>query len=397
MKRIGLSLSLGKAWAVTLGAARADAWTAEWEVSEAGLRDLLARLKAHVGGAARLHVALLPGLSELRRLSLPPLKPGDLRDVVRRNLPRYFPRGDKPLAFGAQVVPGGVWVAVAPLDIVSALEQGTRAVAWRLESVSPAEIAWAQHGAASGATEMVVRLDDRVETLHFDRDGLTEIRRTPRRLAPPDANGLESPETVAAALAQKTAGPEIVSDGEWSRRSVAVRRGAGWLAAAAVLVVLLAGAVQWWGETRELAMLRGARAQHAPQVAQALASRQRADSLESRYAILSQGALTPGGSSGLDPALGKTLGSSLPWSGLLAEIAERLPRTAYLTAFQASGDSITLEGVAKDAGPVLEALRSAPHIAALRATAPIRREVRDSGRTVERFSLGARLASGGER
>ena len=81
------------------------------------------------------------------------------------------------------------------------------------------------------------------------------------------------------------------------------------------------------------------------------------------------------------------------WSGIIAEVAEHLPSDAHLIGMRGTGDSLLLEGVAARAAGVFESLQLAPGVAGVRAAAPIRQEGQDSGAAVERFSLGARLAT----
>ena len=342
---------------------------------------------------ARLSVALLPDLCQIRQVSLPPLREDERRQVIARHVARHFPGVSVPQALGTALAPeGGLIVATAPLAVVEGIEQATAAMGWHLAGIRPAEAAWAVAGEAEspGVERVVVALADRVEVLQAQRGSVTAVRRIPNVLADakcraqltqePSTVTLVSPEALAAAFADRTGNPAIVSAARWEGGRLGVRRLTRRFAAAACVLLLLSAGVQWWGAERALAMLRAERAADAPDVAEALGRRQEVARLREQYALL-----RPDGP------------GARRWSQVLSVVADRLPRTAYLTVFRGTGDSLALEGVAREAGPVLDALREAPSVAALRATAPIRRETRNDGTAVERFALGARLVPAGER
>jgi len=431
MKRIGLALGKGTAWATPLDGGVPSAptiWSGRWPAQDArqGLHALLDELRAAFGvRRARVHVALLPELCQLRRVTLPPLREQERRDVMARTLPRLLPGGSVPQAFGAAPdSSGGLLLAAAPGALVEALEDSVPAVGWRLAAVLPAEAAWAAAARAASpeVRRVLVSLTDRLELLLLTKAEVERVRRLPRKVADREraaewlreaiavdsdapalavvsedadrgflhevaaASGSQvldvdaelAPGALAAAFADRSRGPEIVTDARWTARRAAVRRATRTLATAAGVLLVLSGAAQWWGAERELAALRTERAANANAVAEALDRRQQVANLMERYAVLRS-----------DSVDGRR------WSQVLGVVAGRLPRTAYLTAFRAAGDSFALEGVAREAGPVLDALRAAPQVAALRATAPIRRETRDNGTAVERFALGARLVAAG--
>ena len=86
------------------------------------------------------------------------------------------------------------------------------------------------------------------------------------------------------------------------------------------------------------------------------------------------------------------------WTFVVAQVAKHLPDESYLTGFAASSDSVTLRGIAEDAGAVLRGLRDAPALGGLRVEGPIRQEQVAGEAPIERFLLSARLRTraGGE-
>jgi Tfp pilus assembly protein PilN len=82
--------------------------------------------------------------------------------------------------------------------------------------------------------------------------------------------------------------------------------------------------------------------------------------------------------------------TAVPWARVLATLGVTLPLDAHVTALRAMGDTIELEGAARDAGGVFTALEQA-RFTELSATAPLRRERTADGVTVERFTFRARV------
>jgi hypothetical protein len=334
-------------------------------------------------GPARVEVALLPEVCQVRRVSMPPLTRAERRAVLERTLTRHLP-GSGPWAFGDEAGAGGALVVAAPLDLVLALQRGLAQPGLRLGAVRAAYQAWL--AAADGAATTLVVTANRLELVHATDGRIRSVRRMPRSLTPGDAvAGMsphvtldQDPEAMAAAFATRASGPEIVTADAFARRERIARGVVRRLTGIAAGLALLAAGLAWWGTWREVTALRAAREAHAPAVARALAVRERVTRLDERLAALDPSRST-------NPA----------WSRVVADLAEHLPPTAFLTAFRGAGDSVSLEGYAREAGPVLEALRQAPAVAALRATAPIRREGGPGDAAVDRFVLGLRLAPRG--
>jgi hypothetical protein len=79
------------------------------------------------------------------------------------------------------------------------------------------------------------------------------------------------------------------------------------------------------------------------------------------------------------------------WTLVVAQITKHLPDESYLIGFAASSDSITMRGIAEDAGAVIRGLRDAPVLGALKVEGPIRQEQVAGEAPIERFLLSARL------
>jgi hypothetical protein len=419
MRRLGVALGRTGAWV-------APAWRGAPPTREgirllqaAGIEALVTEVREAVGpAAATLDIVLLPELYQLRRIALPPLSPAERRAVLERTVGRYLP-AHGPWAFGAQPATEGIVIAAASRDDVIAIERAVSGAGFRLGSVRPAIFAWL--AAARPARYVMIGTPARIELVDAPGGRIGAVRRLPRTLADPgtvrelvpegvpdeagpvsliaherDARMIDAalvghvalrdvtrglaPEALAAAFATRAGGPEIVTADTHARRERTVRRVTRGLAAIAAGLVVLAGAAGWWGQWREVRALRGARAAQAAEVVAALALRERVTHLHDRLAVLDP-----------DPERERA------WTRVLADVADHLPPGAFLTAFRAAGDSVSLEGYARESGAVLDALREAPAVAALRATAPIRREAGAGDATVDRFVLGVRLVGAGQR
>lgn len=155
------------------------------------------------------------------------------------------------------------------------------------------------------------------------------------------------------------------------------RRQAVRLGVAAVLILLLAGAVHLWGAGAQLRAVERERAFLAEAVAPALAMRDSLDRMEERLASLR----------GLGEA-------SHRWTFALVEIAMILPPEAHLTAFRAAGDTVAVEGSGGRAGDALAALRGSTSFREARMEGTIQRDLGEGG-AAERYTLSALLAGPG--
>jgi hypothetical protein len=141
-------------------------------------------------------------------------------------------------------------------------------------------------------------------------------------------------------------------------------------------MLLLSAGLELWGVKRELAAVEEERRAIRGVVAEAIELRQTVEGIQDRLDGLAVAEAT-----------------SSRWSGVIADVADHLPADAHLISLRGAADTLVLEGVATRAAGAFEGLRGAPGVTGVRAEAPIRQESQDGGATVERFSLGARLAA----
>jgi len=372
---------------------------AEWDDLRLGLIELKEQLGLE---RPRAFVALLPPLAQARVVELPRLTVAEYTRVLSRDAARYFVTGRDPqLAAGQPLESRGspvrVLAATAPRDLIDAVVTALEASGWRVESIVPAAAAWlAAAGAAAGAgrgrrdrVAIVVPAGDAIEVLHVEAGRLASLRRIPGSSGSADdvtaaltdlgstVQRLSDPTASAAVGVWDAIGPQLLPERCLvERRHRATRLGVRLSAAALVLVVAAAG-LDWWGARRDLATVAARRASIRGDVAVALARQDTVDALLARHA-----------------GLARADREAQRWSEVLADFSQYLPRDAYLAAFRGRGDSVGLEGVAQRAAAVFAALQRAPHVAGVRADAPIRQEasLRPGALPVERFAVTARLA-----
>lgn len=352
-----------------------------------------------------LCVALMPPLSQLRRLDLTGMTESEARRVVSRDPARFLPLRSKRLTVELE---GTGWrrttpflLAAAPTATIEAIGGAARQAGWSLGDVVPAELAWAAAARREGRThrkagELIVCLERHIAVVRVDRHGIISIRRTPaaHEDATPsavraqcaergtavssDARVIASPDeaaALAAELAPLTPGPTFLPAEARTRVRQRVRRATTRRLAAVVLLLALAGALELFGLARERASIAGERTRIRRTVAQALVVRESVAVLSERLAAVRAVAL-----------------DSPRWSTWLATLADALPSDAFLLSLNAEGDSLHLEGSATRAAPVFDALAAVRGIQGVRPEGPIRQEVRDGGATSEHFVLAALLA-----
>lgn len=397
-----------------------------------GLAAALAELKQMAGaaGGGRLAVALLPPLVEMRRLELPPLGESEIGQLLSRNGGRYFVGARGPQVAGA-LVPRGrresagpVLAASASARLLSALHNAARGAGWQVASVTPAESAWA--AAAVGLWPSFARRASQLLVHEQDRTALVELEAgraaNVRRFRPGDADAdlvaaaigeasvggatsvgafgvtgrdelrralaargitvntatgawaehADSPEVMAAAFADRSGGPWLVTDAARAEQRARVSRAAVIVAAAAALFFVAAAGVELWGLKGDLAGVRAERAAIRSQVSATLVGR---TSVEDAYRRIA--------------ALAAAQRDEPHWAPVLAQLSARIPRDAYLTAFHVRGDSLVLDGLATSAGRVFDAIEHSPGLADVRAAAPVRREVQEGSPAMERFTIAA--------
>ncbi|HEU6453729.1 MAG TPA: hypothetical protein VFT57_20095 [Gemmatimonadaceae bacterium] len=393
MTRIGVALGLDTITAVT---PRGDVWRSSFEPG--ALPEILGELRDRLSRPrSPLVVALLPPLVQVRRVELPALTDEELRRVLTRDVERYLPDVRVPQVAAAaragtrRSSPVTYLIAAADAALVSSLYDAARKSGWQLASVVPAYAAWEIAGRhLQPAPEhqdgyLLLRQCDRMEALLVQRGRLTLVRRfrasvsmdaVTAALGELSAVPLNEPEVLAARYAPRVRGAGLVPDAVRAARARGETRWSVRMLAVAAALLVLAGALEMWGQHRELAAIRARRAALSGHVARAMQLRESIEDIQARLRTLA-----------------RAESSASRWSAVVSVVAERLPRDAYLVKLRGAGDSLVLEGAALRAAGAFEALRNAPGISGVRADAPIRQEARDSQPPIERFTIGARLGA----
>ena len=391
------------------------------------LTKALREMRTVYGNArASVAVALLPPLVHCRLIDMPGLSSDEIQRVVSRDVTSYFPVGASAHVVGVCTVRGtrpgsaSVLAAAAPAALIDAIHDAAVTAGCVVTTVVPSATAWttaAQQLEPDESVEqrtLVAILDGHVEVLTVEHGQLTGLRRVRSdgpeqrplidtlaerkdivllgvpRLAEPIARSLTAaglrltipgtpespaaPELLAAQFAQSADGPLLMPEPvRAERRRQRTRRAVQVLVASAILLVA-AGALELRGVQRELAAVSAQRLELRGRLAGVLATRDTVTLLAERIAAL------------------RSTEMNVPrWSDALALVAEYLPRDAHLLSLRAEGDSLVLEGVARRAAPVFEAMAKAPAALAVRAQGSIRREIRDEIGQVERFTLSVHL------
>ncbi|HEX8362023.1 MAG TPA: hypothetical protein VF613_18035 [Longimicrobium sp.] len=384
-----------------------------WPELEAALAELRTASGAR---PAVLDVALLPPWCGARVLEFPRLRPHELAAVLRRDARRYFLEARGAQVAAAEVLgPAGegrvkVLAAVMPEAVAEAVHACAAAAGWRVGALAPAHSAWAAAALAAGAgdTRLLLASSEGLESVTVRRGRVDEVRRSlpaegfaddvttavageegPRlavanRLGsvgvevcelPFPAEWAESPAALAAGYAGR-ATLRFVTPAMAESALRRARKAALVLASAATVLLGVAGGIEAWGAGRELEAVRARRREIGPAVREVSKARGTLKELDVRFATL------------------RALEGSAPqWPVVVTMVAQHLPPDARLTAFRAEGDSLLVEGEARRAGRVFDAMSAVPGVVAVRAAAPVRREFREGAPPVERFVLTARLGA----
>ena len=405
-----------------------------WPSLAAAFRELANSVSAEEGA---LSVALLAPLVEVRTLELPPLREPELRALLTRNAARYFVGARSPQLVGVAWAPrarGAVApmvAAAAPLRLISAIQGAARDSGWLVDSVTPAESAWAK--AATSAWPAFAKQSAHLLVLHSDRTDLVQLRdgqvaavrrfrtgsgdaeliadavvsaargpgvTTKPRVAiigraegrqelaralsgagaslvtPPPAFAeiAEQPERFAAAFAAPTNDLALRTDEVRASIDDRASRVAIAIASAAGVFVLLSGAFEMWGVKRELKAVTDERAALKPRLSSTLVGR---TSIETAYSQLA--------------TLGVAERAAPQWSVVLADVTSHLVSDSYLTAFRARGDSVVVDGIASHASLVFGDFEKTPGLSNVRFAAPVRREAPNGDEPTEKFTIAAQL------
>lgn len=413
-----------RAWRATLEPAPSDG--ASWPSLASALADL-ARTLGVVDGT--LAVSLMPPLAEVRRVELPPVRDDELQRLLSRNASRYFVGARTPQTVGALRVgrrvrgaPTPVIAAAAPVRLVSMIRAAAAQAGWAVDSIAPAESAWAAATLALWPTFVrqtafgVVTHEERTDLLQLENGRLVGVRRfragaadaamivdtiapgarvgvagtdTERRALTTALAGLglnvsspsgewmlaaERGDLLAAHFAGSSAGPVLRAEDSIQVERARVRKATLATLGAAAALLVLAALVELWGVHRQLRLVQEERARIRPALSSTLIGRTTVDATYRRLAVLS----------GVE--------RSMPhWSDVITTLTDAIPDDAHLTAIRAREDSLVIDGLAVHAARVFDGLEVIPDLFDVKAAAPVRRELQEDGTALDHFTIAARV------
>ena len=195
--------------------------------------------------------------------------------------------------------------------------------------------------------------------------------------APPGAVAeiTEHPDLLAAAFATPDAMPALVTDAMRAGRTAFIRRTTIRLGVAAGILLAASLVIEWQGMRREFNAIKAQRTALAPQIASTLVGKTTVEKALGQLTVLAaEERRAP------------------HWSGIISALSERLPADAYLTAFRGRGDSVSVDGLAKDASRVFDAFEKVPGLSEVRSAGQVRIEKPAEGPPMQRFSIAALIA-----
>lgn len=376
-----------------------------------------------------LAVSLMPPLTEVRRLDLPPLRDDERQRLLTRNAPRYFVNARGPQVIGASPIGrrhrgagAPVIAAAASTRLVAAIHTAAQQSGWTIESVAPAESAWCAAARALWPSfsrhqaHVIIAHHDRTDLLELENGRLVGVRRfrgggadapmiadnlgptarvgitgapeLRRELAAAldrfgvraitpvgDAVALsDSGDLLAAYFAGEEGGPVLRSDDAATVERVQATKLAWRLAGVAAALLLLSSVLELWSVKHQLRVVRDERAALRGQIAATVVGRTTLDATYRQLAALN----------GIER-------SSPHWSSVITTLSQAVPDDAYLTALRIRQDSVIVDGLGEHAARVFDALARTPGLTDVRAAAPVRREAQEEGPALEHFTIGARV------
>ena len=435
--RTGVAISVGeicaadirlrsaeRVWRLALEAPPSDGST--WTSLASALAELARAIGVTEGTLA---ISLMPPLTEVRRLELPPLNDDDLQRLLGRNASRYFVNARGTQLVGASAAtrrvrgrPAPVVAAAASSRLVASIRAAAEQTGWTVESISPAEGAW---GAAALAiwpafarqnSFALIAHDDRTDLLQLEEGRLAAVRRfragsadaamiadtvgptarvgiagkpTPRRelslalsghgitVAGPNgeyAGAAESGDVLAALFAGGEVGPTLRTESAIALERADARRATWMISGVAAALLLISALVQWWGVHHQLNLVRAEREKLKPQLSSTLVGRTTVDATYRHLATL-----------------GAAERAAPQWSVVISSLSSAVPDEAYLTAIRARSDSLLVDGLAEHAARVFDALEKTHGLIEVRAASPVRRELQEGGGTLDHFTIAARV------
>lgn len=440
--RTGVALSLTELVAADVRLAGGTAWRIPldppdtngggWPSLAAALRELAEKLGALDG---RIVVALMPPLTEVRRLDLPPLKRDQVLQLLARNANRYFVGAREPQVVGtsipkraSKVGPVPVLGAAASARLVKTIAAAANDAGWIVDGVVPAEVGWSAAASAiwpnlgKGVSHLLVHHDDRTDLLRMENGALAGVRRfragsldmqlivdalsearsngtaprvgslgaagprqelaraLPRESAIVDAPSTEwsssaaDPMVAAATFVRADHALTLLTEDAAEIRARTGRRLTMMIFAASIVLVVGAALLELWGVKRELAAVQAERARIRPQLQSTLSGRTTFEASNRKLASLFEAQREA-------PYL----------SGVIASVTDALPEGAYLLSFRARRDTLILDGLAKNSGEAFSALEAIPGLANVKSVGGVQRQLQDDGTALEHFTVQARM------
>lgn len=406
--------------------------TAGWPSLAAALCQLADNLGATDG---KLVVALMPPLTEVRRLDLPPLKREQVLQLLARNASRYFVTAREPQVVGTSIPrrpsrtgPVPVLGAAASARLVNSIAAAAKDAGWTLEGVVPAEVGWSSAAAAMwpalarGTAHVLVHHEDRTDLLRLESGALAGVRRfragsldaqliasalqetrvngtAPRvgalgapgarqelaRVLPADSAAVNAPPTEwtrASADPMIAAATFVNPDDALTLRTEDVaelrartgRRLTASIVAASTVLLIASALLELWGTKRELAAVQAERARIRPQLQTTLAGQSTFEASNRKLA-----------------ALFAAHRQAPQLSAVIASITDALPEGAYLMSFRARGDTLVVDGLARSSGEAFAGLEGVPELANVKSIGGVQRQLQDDGTALEHFTVQARM------
>jgi hypothetical protein len=413
-----------RAWRATLEPLSGEG--VAWPSLTAALADL-ARAIGVEGGT--LAIALMPPLTEVRRLELPPLKEEELHTLLARNAGRYFVNargaqivGAFPAAKRTKGAPVPIVAAAASTRLVAAIRGAAEQSGWTVQSVAPAESAWAAAATAlwpafaKRNAWAAITQPDRTDLLQLEHGRLVAVRRfrggvadsaviadtvgttatvglageatsrrqlsaalSDRRVSVSTPSGEwahtgESSELLAAHFTGRETGPALRSEDAVTVAKRRDQRKALTIAAIAAGILIAAAGIELWGVHHKLDQVRAERERLRPQIASTMVGRTTVDATARSLVSLN----------GIDR-------SAPQWAAVITTLSQAITDDAYLTAIRARGDSLIIDGLAEHASRVFDALQRTRVLADVKSAAPVRREIQDDGTALDHFTISARV------
>jgi hypothetical protein len=410
-----------------------------WSALRTTLREALTEWRASWGtDTFTVRVAMLAPLVDVRTVSVPPVSSHHARRLLARAASRHFLTASEAVTVGvAPPVTDGAGTttrvaAAVPARLGRAVREAIVEAGGMAGDMVPALALWPSGDSAHRSAHGVIEVrDDLFELVTWQRGAPITVRRFARPDDLPSlreaCEALEGVTSLIVSDAERTdvsrACTELGmrlsaahADAPTAVRSSAAARAAWRLAtapwdanadalplaltddlhdtptrsrsahgsahrrallAAGLLLVASAG-VYRVGVMRELSAVRAQRAVIAPTL-DSLGLRAQANDPMATARAVRESAVT-----------------AVPWARVMATLGLVLPREAHVLALRASGDTLELEGLARDAGAVFSALEQA-RFTELAAVAPVRRERSAGGEVTERFTFRARVPVRGAR